>query len=247
LKVTFLGSGGSAVSATRACPSILLDDSILFDLGPGSLKNLRAYHLEAERISKVFISHQHADHISDLVPFLWTIQIDGRQAPLEVYGPAGFKETFTELLKCTGTSDGFFKFPLTVDEIDFGAKLGDISTCRTSHSIPTLAFRADAKGKSFCYSADTTYCPALIHLAQNVDLLIHEATFLEDQLPIAQLTSHSTPEMAGRAGKEAHAKRLALFHIPPPNEKRENEFQSVATQVYGMDVFVGMDMATIEF
>ena len=247
MKVTFLGSGGSAVSERRACPSIVLDESIVFDLGPGALKNLRASHIQTEKLSKVFISHQHADHITDLIPFLWAIQIDGRQAPLEIYGPPGFKEIFRKLLECTSTTDGFFKFPLTVSEIDFGAKLGKLSTCRTSHSIPTLAFRVEENAKSFCYSADTIYCPAVIELAHDADLLIHEATFLQDQLSIAELTLHSTAEMAGQAAKEAHVKQLALFHIPPPNEHREQEFRSDATKAYGKEVIIGTDLATIEF
>jgi ribonuclease Z len=87
----------------------------------------------------------------------------------------------------------------------------------------------------------------VVELARNVDLLVHEATFLEDQLNIAQLTKHSTARMAGRVGKEAHAKRFALFHIPPPNEHRENEFHNEATDAYGDELQVGTDLATIEF
>ncbi len=247
LKLTILGSGGSAVSATRACPSIIIDESVVFDLGPGSLKNLRNSPLQTDRLSAVFISHSHADHISDLVPFLWAIQIDGRQRPLDIYGPPGFKKVFRRLLECTSTPDGFFKFPLAVSELDFGATRENISTCRTAHSIPTLGFRVESQGKSFCYTADTTYCPAVIELARNVDLLLHEATFLEDQLKIAELTLHSTARMAGLAGKEARAKQLALFHIPPPNEHRENEFHKEATDEFGSEVIVGKDLATIEF
>lgn len=246
MKLTFIGSGGSAVSANRACPCIIVDESIVFDLGPGALRNLRASRLLIDRISTVFISHTHADHISDLIPFLWAIQIDGRQKPLDIYGPPGFMEIFRKLQECTSTPDGFFKFPLTISELHFGERKGGILTCRTSHSIPTLAFRIDSHGKSFCYTADTTYCPAVIELARNVDLLLHEATFLEDQLSIAELTRHSTARMAGKAGREARAKQLALFHIPPPNEHREEEFHKEAMDEYGSEVVVGKDLATIE-
>jgi ribonuclease BN (tRNA processing enzyme) len=246
LKVTILGSGGSAVSEKRACPSILVDDSTIFDLGPGSLKNLRAAHLDMEKPARVFISHTHADHISDLVPFLWAIQIDGRQKPLALYGPPGFKKTLSRLLQCTSTSDDFFKFPLTVSDLDFGEAQDNVRTCRTSHTIPTMAFRIEANGKSFCYTADTIYCPAVIELARNTDLLIHEATFLEDQLSIAELTRHSTPRMAGKAAKEASAKRLALFHIPPPNDRREKEFYSDAKLEFGDEVTVGEDMVMFD-
>ena len=247
MKLTFLGSGGSSVSAKRACPSIVVDDELLFDLGPGSLRNLRISGLNPESLSTVFISHCHADHISDLVPFLWAIQIDGRKDPLQVYGPQGFRRIFQNLLECTCTPKGFFKFPLTISELDFGQRAEKVQTCGTVHAVPTLAFRIESVGKSICYSADTTYCSSVVELARNVDLLVHEATFLEDQLNIAQLTKHSTARMAGRTGREAHAKRLALFHIPPPNEHRENEFHSEAMDAYGDEVQIGTDLATIEF
>lgn len=224
----------------------MVDDELLFDLGPGSLRNLRISGLNPENLSTVFISHCHADHISDLVPFLWAIQIDGRKNPLQVYGPQGFRQIFQKLLECTCTPNDFFKFPLTTSELDFGQKAEKVQTCGTVHAVPTLAFRIESLGKSICYSADTTYCPSVVELARNVDLLVHEATFLEDQLNIAQLTKHSTARMAGRAGKEAHAKRLALFHIPPPNEHREKEFHSEAMDVYGDEIQIGTDLATIE-
>ena len=246
MKLTFLGSGGSAVSAKRACPSVMVDDKIVFDLGPGSLKNLRSLGLGLDHLSTIFISHTHADHISDLIPFLWTTQIDARTTPLQIYGPPGFKRIFEKLLECTSTADGFFKFPLTVSELDFGEGADNVQTCRTSHSIPTLGFRIESSGKSICYSADTIYCPSVIELAKNADLLIHEATFLEDQLSIAELTKHSTARMAGRAGREAHAKQLAIFHIPPPNEHRENEFRDQAMNEYGNKILVGTDLATIQ-
>jgi ribonuclease BN (tRNA processing enzyme) len=198
-------------------------------------------------ISRVFISHSHADHISDLVPFLWAIQIDGRHEPLDLYGPPGFKATFENLLQCTSTSPGFFQFPLSVTEIDFGGRIANIRTCRTAHPVPTLAFRCETDGRSFCYSADTTYCPAVVELARGVDLLLHEATFLNDQLPIAELTSHSTSEMAGRAAKEAEVKQLVLFHIPPPNDNREEEFRTEATQAYRRRVTIGTDFASFNF
>jgi ribonuclease BN (tRNA processing enzyme) len=246
LKVSILGSGGSSVSARRACPCFVVDDSIVFDLGPGSFKNLRASGINLDRLSRVFISHNHADHISDLIPFLWAVQIDGRRSPLEVYGPSGFGKIFQKLLECTSTPADFFKFPLSVSEFDFGKRDGSVSSVRTAHSIPTLGFRVDSDQRSFCYTADTTYCPALVEFASDVDLLLHEATFLEDQLSIAELTSHSTASMAGRAAREARAKQLALFHIPPPNEHREKEFSIQAEEEYGRDVIIGTDMLTIE-
>jgi ribonuclease BN (tRNA processing enzyme) len=248
LRLLFLGSGGSAVSAKRACPSLLLDESTLLDIGPGSLHNLRISAIDPSRIRQLFISHLHADHISDLIPFLWAIQIDGRQEELAMYGPPGFKETFQILQECTRTPPNFFKFPLSVCELNFGEKIGNVSTCATIHSIPTLAFRVDsASGRSFCYSADTIYCQQVAKLAQDADLFVHEATFLEDQADIAELTRHSTARIAGQVGREAAAKRLVLFHVPPPNDHRELEFREQASRAFGSDVSVATDMEHFEF
>lgn len=235
------------MSAKRACPSFIVNERMLFDVGPGSVRNLRVSRLDPNRIEKVFISHSHADHISDLIPFLWAIQIDGRRNSLDVYGPPGFREIFEKLLQCTSTPSNFFKFPLIISELDFGRCVANVETCATVHSIPTLGFRVEETGKSLCYSADTIFSPAVVELSRNTDLLLHEATFLEDQSNIAELTKHSTARMAGLAGKEAHAKRLALFHIPPPNESREDEFRSQAEREYGEGVIIGTDLATLEF
>jgi ribonuclease BN (tRNA processing enzyme) len=248
LRLVFLGSGGSAVSAKRACPSLLLDESTVFDLGPGSLHNLRISAINPSQIRRVFISHLHADHVSDLIPFLWAVQIDGRVEELEIYGPPGFTGTYDKLLECTNTPPNFFKFPLSVKELDFGDRIGEVSTCPTTHSIPTMAFRVESRtGAAFCYSADTIYCSQVVKLAVDVDLLVHEATFLEDQNDLAELTRHSTARVAGQVAREATAKRLVLFHIPPPNDRREPEFQSQATQVFGSEVTVATDMQRFEF
>jgi ribonuclease BN (tRNA processing enzyme) len=219
---------------------------MIFDLGPGALCNLRRSGFKTERISSIFISHCHADHISDLIPFLWTIQIDGRSNPLQVYGPIGFKQVFAKLRECTNTSDKFFTFPLTVSELQFGEAVKEVRTCRTDHPIPTLAFRVEQGSRSLCYTADTIYCARVNKLAEDADLLVHEATFLEDQASIAELTGHSTPRMAGRSGRESKSKRLVLFHIPPPNEHREEEFRNDAAQEYGSDVSIASDLVTIE-
>jgi len=248
LRVRFFGSGGSAVSSKRACPSILVDESILIDIGPGSLRNMRASAIDPSRIRQLFISHLHADHISDLIPFLWAVQIDGRQEELAMYGPPGFKETFQRLHDCMRTPPNFFKFPLSIHELQFGESISSVSTCATMHSIPTLAFRVDSESdKSFCYSADTVYCPQVVKLAEDVDLLVHEATFLDDQADIAELTRHSTAKVAGQVGRESAADRLILFHIPPPNEQREREFRDQASLAFDKSVTVANDMDDLEF
>jgi hypothetical protein len=70
---------------------------------------------------------------------------------------------------------------------------------------------------------------------------------IEEQLNIEHFGKHSTARMAGRARKGVHAKRLLLFHIPPPNDHSENEFHSEAMDAYGDEIQIGADMSAVEF
>lgn len=66
--------------------------------------------------------------------------------------------------------------------------------------------------KSYAFCSDTSYFPEIIPIIENVDLLYHEATFLEDRLQIAQKTGHSTAKQAARLAKKAKVQQLILGH-----------------------------------
>ncbi|KAL3162019.1 hypothetical protein ABBQ38_009090 [Trebouxia sp. C0009 RCD-2024] len=61
--------------------------SFLFDAGTGSIVNLYATNVDLSTVNKVFLSHLHSDHITDLPP-LFAIA-SGRTSPLQVWGPSG--------------------------------------------------------------------------------------------------------------------------------------------------------------
>jgi len=70
-------------------------------------------------------------------------------------------------------------------------------------------------GRAIVYSGDTTYCEAMIELAHDADVLIHEATFSEGDEDLARRSRHSTTTMAARVAAEADARTLMLTHISP--------------------------------
>ncbi len=71
----------------------------------------------------------------------------------------------------------------------------------------------DRPGRKFVFCGDTTYTPRAVELAQNADLLIHEATYAGSDLALAERANHSTSLMAARVANEANAKRLYLTHF----------------------------------
>ena len=67
--------------------------------------------------------------------------------------------------------------------------------------------------RSFAYCSDTAYYEKNIDFLKNVDLLYHEATFLDRDKQLAKLTGHSTAAQAATLAKKAHAKELLIGHF----------------------------------
>lgn len=67
--------------------------------------------------------------------------------------------------------------------------------------------------KQYAYCSDTGFNAQLVPLLNGVDLLYHEATFLETEVLLAKKTKHSTARQAATVAKEASVKRLILGHF----------------------------------
>jgi len=66
--------------------------------------------------------------------------------------------------------------------------------------------------KSFAYVSDTVYFPEIVSQIQNVDLLYHESTFLEELAPLAAKRMHATAKQAAQIAKSAKVGKLILGH-----------------------------------
>lgn len=67
--------------------------------------------------------------------------------------------------------------------------------------------------KSYAYCSDTIFDERIVEYVRGVDLLYHEATFLNDKLDRAKQTFHSTAEQAATIAKEAGVGKLLLGHL----------------------------------
>ncbi|WP_047415051.1 ribonuclease Z [Cellulophaga sp. Hel_I_12] len=68
------------------------------------------------------------------------------------------------------------------------------------------------KPKSYAFCSDTAYKPDIVPLIAEVDVLYHEATFLESQKELAPKTKHSTAKEAALIAKQANVGQLILGH-----------------------------------
>ncbi len=89
---------------------------------------------------------------------------------------------------------------------------------------PEQVLGAERPGRKVVISGDTAPCESLIVAAHESDLLVHEATFAEEETERARLTSHSTARQAAEVALQAQVRMLALTHISsryPGGELRE--------------------------
>lgn len=87
------------------------------------------------------------------------------------------------------------------------------------------------KTLSYAFCSDTCYKPDIVPIIKNVDLLYHEATFLDDKKELAQKTKHSTTKEAAKIALDANAKKLVIGHY----SGRYNDtsvFQNEAKEVF---------------
>jgi ribonuclease Z len=102
IDVFFLGTGSGIPSLDRHHPAILFrraGEHFLFDCGESAQLGMMAAGVSPMKISRIFVSHWHADHFAGLLPLIETLHMSRRTEPLYVYGPeaARFMDALLEL------------------------------------------------------------------------------------------------------------------------------------------------------
>jgi ribonuclease Z len=103
---------------------------------------------------------------------------------------------------------------------------------------PEQVVGEERPGRRIVFSGDTAPCQAVEVLAHGADVLVHEATFLEDERARARDTGHSTALQAAEIARDAGVRLLALTHLSTryfPREVRDEARSVFAETVVPRD------------
>jgi ribonuclease Z len=126
-------------------------DVFLFDCGEGTQLQLMRSGVKRSRIHSIFIGHLHGDHLYGIAGLLSTLHLDGREGPLNVFGPEGLRIFLHAAFR---TSNLQFTFNLNVQEFPRGYRgrvLDEdefyVDALPLDHSIFCLGWRFQEKDK----------------------------------------------------------------------------------------------------
>ncbi len=94
IELTILGSGAAMPAFGRHLTAQVYQNKsfrCLIDCGEGTQMQFMRYGLKMHKINHVFISHLHGDHFFGLAGLLMTMDLQGRNKPMHVFGPDGLK------------------------------------------------------------------------------------------------------------------------------------------------------------
>lgn len=231
MRVTIIGKSPAWQDSGGACSAYLIEHgetSILLDCGNGAFGKLRQVHDYVD-IDAVVISHLHADHYFDLVPFAFALTHAPRQQPVAVppwtanenparpalFGPPGALLGFARIGEVIGM-ERLLLDAFDVAEYDPGSALMIGELALRFHHVPHFidAYAIDITapdGGRITYGSDCRPCDELVEAARDTDLLIIEATVPRPERD--GVRGHLTPAEAGEHAARARARRVVLTHI----------------------------------
>jgi ribonuclease Z len=250
-KIVVLGSAAAVNDARHDYTHLLLigarGDPILIDAGSNPLGKIKELNIQDEALQDVILTHFHPDHVAGIPNMMMHMWLLGRRAPMRIYGLHHCINRTEDMMAGYGWREWPDFFPVAFHRISERHRAPVMETddfritaWPVNHFVPTIGLRVENKltGKVMAYSCDTEPTPTLLELAQDADLLIHEAA--------GPPPGHSTARQAGELAAKVNAKSLYLIHYQVWNHNPA-VLVPEAQEVYSGPVVLCRDYDTFEF
>ncbi|MFL5845670.1 MAG: MBL fold metallo-hydrolase [Solirubrobacteraceae bacterium] len=245
MRVTVLGKSPSWQDAGGACSGYLVQDAdttLLLDCGNGVFGKLRSL-VDYTSVDAVVLSHLHADHFLDLVPFSYALTYSPQRSGARpvLHAPPGAGEIFRRIVGAWGNDD-LVDSAFDLREYSGSEELA-VGSLRVrfglvAHFVQTFAVELSAGAGRFVFGADTGPSDGLVGFATGAEVLMVEATLESPD------EGHLTAEQAGEHAARAGVGRLVLTHIT--DELDAERAREAAAASFGGPVEVAREGATYE-
>jgi ribonuclease BN (tRNA processing enzyme) len=271
-RLILLGTAGGPTPKLRAsAPAqivVIGDRGYLVDCGNGVARQMTLAGVFST-LRHVFITHHHSDHNADYGTLLlleWGAQLTTR---VDTWGPpplARLTRQFLEMSKpdidVRMRDEGRPPLAPLIHPHELrrgGLVMRDDLVTVTSAVVPhplvplAFAYRFDCPDRSIVISGDTAPSDALVALAEDADVLVHEALWAPaapgapgSALRKHIMDSHTPVEDAGRIAARAGVKTLVLSHLVPTDAvPPDEELIAAARTTFAGRIVVGRDLLEI--
>ncbi|MBN1212897.1 MAG: ribonuclease Z [candidate division Zixibacteria bacterium] len=203
INFTILGTSSGMPQPGRACSGYVLQtgpELSLIDCGGGVSAAFTANGFDPLQVERVFISHTHPDHVSDLPLFIQMIYLAGRKKPVDIYLPEEFVEPFINYLRAvyliieklpfnlniSGYASGFrYEKKFILKAIGNRHLLGYapfIEKYKLLNKMQCHSFQLEVSGRTLFYSADVFDLEDIKGHLNNQDYVVIEPTHLDFDL-----------------------------------------------------------------
>ena len=231
MRITVLGKSPAWQDAGGACSGYLVEEGdtvVLLDCGNGVFAKLRQV-VDYVDVDAIVVSHLHADHFFDLVPFASALTYAPRQQPVPVDRRAGTSTPARPALHVPpGAADAFRQVcaggGMPAEHVESAFVLREYAASdelvigplrvrflRVPHFVATHAIEIAGPSGRMTFGADHAPSQELVDFAAGTDLLLLEATLPRPERD--GVRGHLTPAEAGEHGARAKAGHLVLTHI----------------------------------
>ena len=267
LRVVLLGSGAVRPAPGRDGPAQVVEvdgEPLLFDCGRGAATNLRRAGIPPETVSRVFLTHLHFDHVSDLPYFLLVTWVVGRAREVALFGPSGTKEfvetsvrgAYDEDIRSRfGHGRSPFGLNVKVTEIE---KEGEVLVTERYQVIarpvehggmPNLGYRVEAPGGTVVVLGDVARRQDLTEFVSGADVLLCECSGTKEFLEHPSRpwgAWHMTPEAVASLASRARVKTVVLKHFVIEDESAIEQIGEEVRRRFAGEVLVGRDGLAID-